>query len=174
MRTYKSTCKKTCKSLQVLQEMERNMKIFYLFTSIVLTLFVISCKTVKDTSQEHLSVVDIDLSRISYSDSLHQELAKQILKLEFDSLKVSMPAQDEKPAVTATIYGGKLDSQKESAVIDSTCKVSTDSLESYVDTEESVIKEVEQVAVGEPPNLFFLYLIIIIALLFFIYIKFIR
>lgn len=119
-------------------------------------------------------MVDIDISRISYSDSLHQELAKQILKLEFDSLKVSMPAQDGKPAVTSTIYGGKLDSQKESAVIDSTCKVSTDSLESYVDTEESVIKEVEQVAVGEPPNLFFLYLIIIIALLFFIYIKFIR
>ena len=150
------------------------MKIFYLFTSIVLTLFVISCKTVKDTSQEHFSVIDTDISRISCSDSLHQELAKQILKLEFDSLKVSMPAQNEKPAVTATIYGGKLDSQKESAVIDSTCKVSTDSLESYVETEESVIKEVEQVAVGEPPNLFFLYLIIIIALLFFIYIKFIR
>ena len=121
-----------------------------------------------------MSVVDIDLSRISYSDSLHQELAKLILKLEFDSLKVSMPAQDEKPAVTATIYGGKLDSQKESAVIDTVCKVSTDSLESHVDTEETVIKEVEQVAVGDPPNLFFLYLIIIIALLLFFYIKFIR
>lgn len=150
------------------------MKIFYLFTSIVLTLFVISCKTVKDTSQEHLSVVDIDLSRISYSDSLHQELAKQILKLEFDSLKVSMPAQDEKPAVTATIYGGKLDSQKESAVIDAACKEVCDSVETHIETEESVVKEVEQVAVGEPPNLFFLYLIIIIAILFFIYIKFIR
>ena len=169
MRTYKSTCK----SLQVLQEMERNMKIFYLFTSIVLTLFVISCKTVKDTSQKHLSVVDIDLSRISYSDSLHQELTKQIMKLEFDSLKLSMPAQDEK-TVTATIYGGKVDSQKESAVIDTAYKEVADSLESHVDTEETVIKEVEQVAVGEPPNLFFLYLIIIIALLLFFYIKFIR
>ena len=150
------------------------MKIFYLFTSFVLTLFVISCKTVKDTLQEHFSVVDIDISRISYSDSLHQELAKQILKLEFDSLKVTMPAQDEKPAVTATIYGGKLDSHKESAVVDAVCKETADSLESHIDTEEIVIKEVEQVAVGEPPNLFFLYLIIIIALLFFIYIKFIR
>ena len=149
------------------------MKIFYLFTSIVLTLFVISCKTVKDTSQEHLSVVDIDLSRISYSDSLHQELAKQILKLEFDSLKLSMPAQDKK-TVTATIYGGKVDSQKESAVIDTAYKEVADSLESHVDTEETVIKEVEQVAVGDPPNLFFLYLIIIIALLLFFYIKFIR
>ena len=150
------------------------MKIFYLFTSFVLTLFVISCKTVKDTSQEHFSVVDTDISRISYSDSLHQELAKQILKLEFDSLKVTMPAQDEKPAVTATIYGGKLDSHKESAVVDAVCKETADSLESHIDIEETVIKEVEQVAVGEPPNLFFLYLIIIIALLFFIYIKFIR
>ena len=154
--------------------MERNMKIFYLLTSIVLTLFVISCKTVKDTSQEHLSVIDTDISRISYSDSLHQELAKQILKLEFDSLKVTMPAQDEKPAVTATIYGGKLDSHQESAVIDAVCKETADSLESHIDIEETVIKEVEQVAVGEPPNLFFLYLIIIIPLLFFIYIKFIR
>ena len=154
--------------------MERNMKIFYLFTSFVLTLFVISCKTVKDTSEEYFSVVDTDISRISYSDSLHQELAKQILKLEFDSLKVTMPAQDEKPAVTATIYGGKLDSHKENAVVDAVCKETADSLESHIDTEEIVIKEVEQVAVGEPPNLFFLYLIIIIALLFFIYIKFIR
>lgn len=149
------------------------MKIFHLFTTFVLTLFVISCQTVKDTSQGYQSVVDTNISRISYSDSLHQELAKQILKLEFDSLKLSMPAQDEK-TVTATIYGGKVDSQKESAVIDTVCKVSTDSLESHVDTEETVIKEVEQVAVGEPPNLFFLYLIIIIALLLFFYIKFIR
>ena len=174
MRIYKSTCKKTCKSLQVLQEMERNMKIFYLFTSIVLTLFVISCKTVKDTSQEYLSVIDTDISRISYSDSLHQEIAKQILKLEFDSLKVTMPAQDEKPAVTATIYGGKLDSHKENAVVDAACKEVCDSVETHIETEDSVVKEVEKVAVGEPPNLFFLYLIIIIALLFFIYIKFIR
>ena len=153
--------------------MVRNMKIFYLFTSIVLTLFVISCKTLKDTSLANKAVVDTDISRISYSDSLHQELTKQILKLEFDSLKLSMPAQDEK-TVTATIYGGKVDSQKESAVIDTVCKVSTDSLESHVDTEETVIKEVEQVAVGDPPNLFFLYLIIILALLLFFYIKFIR
>lgn len=150
------------------------MKIFYLFTSIVLTLFVISCKTVKDTSQEHFSVIDTDISRISCSDSLHQEIAKQILKLEFDSLKVTMPAQDEKPAVTATIYGGKLDSHQESAVIDAACKEVCDSVETHIETEESVVKEVEQVAVGEPPNLFFLYLIIIIAILFFIYIKFIR
>ena len=149
------------------------MKIFYLLTSFVLTLLVISCKTVKDTSQEHLSVVDIDLSRISYSDSLHQEQAKQILKLEFDSLKLSMPAQDDK-TVTATIYGGKVDSQKESAVIDAACKEVCDSVETHIETEESVVKEVEQVAVGEPPNLFFLYLIIIIAILFFIYIKYIR
>ena len=154
--------------------MERNMKIFYLFTSFVLTLFVISCKTVKDTSQEHFSVVDTDISRISYSDSLHQELAKQILKLEFDSLKVTMPAQDEKPAVTATIYGGKLDSHKENAVVDAACKEVCDSVETHIETEDSVVKEVEKVAVGEPPNLFFLYLIIIIALLFFIYTKFIR
>ena len=120
-----------------------------------------------------MSVVDIDLSRISYSDSLHQELAKQILKLEFDSLKLSMPAQDEK-TVTATIYGGKVDFQKESAVIDAACKEVCDSVETHIETEESVVKEVEQVAVGEPPNLFFLYLIIIIAILFFIYIKYIR
>ena len=150
------------------------MKIFYLFTSFVLTLFVISCKTVKDTSEEHFSVVDIDISRISYSDSLHQELAKQILKLEFDSLKVTMPAQDEKPAVTATIYGGKFDSHKESAVVDAAYKEVCDSVETHIETEDSVVKEVEKVAVGEPPNLFFLYLIIIIALLFFIYTKFIR
>ena len=154
--------------------MERNMKIFYLFTSFVLTLFVISCKTVKDTSQEHFSVVDTDISRISYSDSLHQELAKQILKLEIDSLKVTMPAQDEKPAVTATIYGGKLDSHKENAVVDAACKEVCDSVENHIETEESVVKEVEQVAVGKPPNLFFLYLIIIIALLSIIYIKYIR
>lgn len=150
------------------------MKILYLFTSFLLTLFVVSCKTVKDTSQEHLSMVDIDISRISYSDSLHQELAKQILKLEFDSLKITLPAQDEKPAAKATIYGGKLDSHKENAVIDTAYKEVADSLESHIDTEENVTKEVEQVAVGEPPNLFFLYLIICIALLFFIYIKFIR
>ena len=150
------------------------MKILYLFTSFLLTLFVVSCKTAKDTSQEHLSMVDIDISRISYSDSLHQELAKQILKLEFDSLKITLPAQDEKPAAKATIYGGKLDSHKENAVIDTAYKEVADSLESHIDTEENVTKEVEQVAVGEPPNLFFLYLIICIALLFFIYIKFIR
>ena len=94
--------------------MERNMKIFYLFTTFVLTLFVISCKTVKDTSQEHRSVVD------------------------------------------------------------AACKEVCDSVETHIETEDSVVKEVEKVAVGEPPNLFFLYLIIIIALLFFIYIKFIR
>lgn len=148
------------------------MKIFYLFTSFVLTLFVISCKTVKDTSQEQQSVIDTDISRISYSDSLHQELNKQILMLEFDSLKVTMPAQDEKPAMTATIYGGKLDSHKENAVIDTTCKESADSLESHIESEETVVKEVEQVAVGKPPNLFFLYLIIIGAILIYLYFKF--
>ena len=150
------------------------MKIFYLFTTFVLTLFVISCKTVKDTSQEHRSVVDVDVNRISFSDSLHQELSKQILSIEFDSLKITMPAQDEKPATTATIYGGKLDSHQESAVIDAACKEVCDSVETHIETEESVVKEVEQVAVGKPPNLFFLYLIIIIALLSIIYIKYIR
>lgn len=148
------------------------MKIFHLFTTFVLTLFVISCKTVKDTSQELQSVIDTDISRISYSDSLHQELNKQILKLEFDSLRVTMPAQDEKPAVTATIYGGKLDSHKENVVVDISCKEATDSLESHIDTNETVLKEVEQVAVGKPPNLFFIYLIVIGAILIFLYFKF--
>ena len=150
------------------------MKIFYLFTSIVLTLFVISCKTVKDTSQECLSVADINVSRLSYSDSLHQELNKQILSLEFDSLKITMPAQDDKPAVTTTIYGGKFDSHTENATMDTSCKEVSDSIKCHIDTEETVIKEVEHVAVGEPPNLFFIYFIIVVALLFFIYIKFIR
>lgn len=148
------------------------MKIFYLFTTFVLTLFVISCKTVKDTSQEQQSVIDTDISRISYSDSLHQELNKQILKLEFDSLRVTMPAQDEKPAVTATIYGGKLDSHKENAVVDISCIEATDSLESHIDTNETVLKEVEQVAVGKPPNMYFIYLIILSAILIFLYFKF--
>lgn len=148
------------------------MKIFYLLTSFVLTMFVNSCKTVKDTSQEQQSVIDTDISRISYSDSLHQELSREILKLEFDSLKVTMPAQDEKPAMTATIYGGKLDSHKENAVVDISCKEATDSLESHIDTNETVLKEVEQVAVGKPPNLFFIYLIVIGAILIFLYFKF--
>lgn len=148
------------------------MKIFHLFTTFVLTLFVISCKTVKDTSQEQQSVIDTDISRISYSDSLHQELNKQILELEFDSLRVTMPAQDEKPAVTATIYGGKLDSHKENAVVDISCKEATDSLESHIDTNETVLKEVEQVAVGKPPDMFFIYLIILSAILIFLYFKF--
>lgn len=152
--------------------MERNMKIFYLFTTFVLTLFVISCKTVKDTSQEHRSVIDVDVNRISFSDSLHQELSKQILSIEFDSLKITLPAQDEKPAAKATIYGGKLDSHKENAVIDTAYKEVADSLESYIDTEENVTKEVEQVAVGEPPNMFFIFLIIVGAILLFLYFKF--
>lgn len=150
------------------------MKIFYLFTSFVLTLFVISCKTVKDTSQECLSVADIDVSRLSYSDSLHQELNRKIQSLEFDSLKITMPAMDDKPAVTTTIYGGKFDSHTENATMDTSCKEVSDSIKCHIDTEETVIKEVEHVAVGEPPKLFLLYLIIIIAFLFFLYIKCIK
>lgn len=148
------------------------MKILYLFTTFVLTLFVISCQTVKDTSQGYQSVVDTNISRISYSDSLHQELNKQILSIEFDSLKVTIPEQNEKPTMTATIYGVKLDSHKENAVIDTAYKEVAYSLESYIDTEENVTKEVEQVAVGEPPNMFFIYLIIVGAILLFLYFKF--
>ena len=150
------------------------MKIFYLLTSFVLTLFVISCKTVKDVSQECQSVADIDVSRLSYSDSLHQELNRNIQSLEFDSLKITMPAMDDKPAVTTTIYGGKFDSHTENATMDTSCKEVSDSIKCHIDTEETVIKEVEHVAVGEPPKLFLLYLIIIIAFLFFLYIKCIK
>ena len=150
------------------------MKIFYLLTSFVLTLFVISCKTVKDISQECQSVADIDVSRLSYSDSLHQELNRKIQSLEFDSLKITMPAMDDKPAVTTTIYGGKFDSHTENATMDTSCKEVTDSINCHNDAEETVIKEVEHVAVGEPPKLFLLYLIIFLAFLFFLYIKFIR
>ena len=78
------------------------LQVFLLF--FVLTLFVISCQTVKDTSQGYQSVVDTNISRISYSDSLHQELNKQILSIELDSLKViTIPEQNEKPTMTATI-----------------------------------------------------------------------
>lgn len=148
------------------------MKIFHLFTTFVLTLSVISCQTVKDTSQGYQSVVDTNISRISYSDSLHQELNKQILSIEFDSLKVTIPEQNEKPTMTATIYGVKLDSHKENAVVDTSCKEATDSLESHIDTNETVIKEVEQVAICKPPNMFFIYLIIVGVILLFLYFKF--
>ena len=74
--------------------------------------------------------------------------------------------------MTATIYGVKLDSHKENAVVDTSCKEATDSLESHIDTNETVIKEVEQVAIGKPPNMFFIYLIIVGAILLFLYFKF--
>lgn len=147
------------------------MKFFYLFTTFVLTLFVISCKTVKDTSEKQLSVIDTKISQISYSDSLHHELNKLLLNIEFDSFKVTMPTQDKKTAVTTTIYGGKLDFHKEDIVIDTSCKETADSLKNHIDTEETVITEVEQVAVGKPPNLFFLYFVIIGAVLTFLYFK---
>lgn len=142
------------------------------FLLFVLTFFVISCRTVKDTSQVWQSVVDTNISRISYSDSLHQELKKQILSIEFDSLKVTIPEPDEKPTVTATIYGGRLDSHKENAVVDTSCKEATDNLESHIDTNETVIKEVEQVSIGKPPKMFIIYLIIVGAILLFLYFKF--
>ena len=41
----RGSVKKTCKFLPILQEIERKMKIFYLFTSLLLALMTVSCAT---------------------------------------------------------------------------------------------------------------------------------
>ena len=43
----RGSVKKTCKFLPILQEIERKMKIFYLFTSLLFALMVVSCATTK-------------------------------------------------------------------------------------------------------------------------------
>lgn len=156
---------------------------FYVFLYI-LCITMCACKTEKSTTVRSSISADVEFNHFQFADSLHKEFSNSIHNFEFDSIKIQTTQQNGhvtqqtvqvQPAIQTTatvIYGGKFETKHENAVVDISTELATDSLNNNVNNEVDETQDVQQVAVGEPPNMFFLYLFIIVAVLLYLYLKF--
>lgn len=150
---------------------------FYVFLYI-LCITMCACKTEKSTTVRSSISADVEFKHFQFADSLHKEFSNSIHNFEFDSIKIQTTQQKTvqvQPAIQTTatvIYGGKFEAKHENAVLDISTELATDSLNNNVNNEVDETQDVQQVAVGEPPNMFFLYLFIIVAVLLYLYLKF--
>ena len=147
------------------------MRFIYFF----LILFLFSCKSTEQTTG-HLRV-DTIVNKLDVIDSSRMELNCNILDLNFDSLKVKvstpvLSSEDKKDTkvVEAVMYGGSIKREENCAVVEQTAAVDSTSVTNVAESECTSAEET--VAIGKPPNMFFLYLIIICAILLFLYLKF--
>lgn len=150
------------------------MRILYFF----LIFFLFSCRSTEQAT-ENLRVDGV-VKKLNIVDSSKIELNNNVLNLNFDSLKVKVATpvlsseeiKDTKgtKVVETTIYGGSLNRAENSAVAEQT--VSADSIHAASKVNRDSASAEEIVTIGKPPNMFFIYLIIVGAILLFLYFKF--
>ena len=167
------------------------MKHLFYLTAAALFPLLVSCQAKKQTIEAAREEQNTALKQSLYMESAMLDSMSEDFMAEFDSLvlyfeqptsvgqevgadKTINTASKHNSLVKAKVYGGRIDTKKNSVSASSTHTQSKDSLLHLQQRTADVQSHSDNTVVGKPPNLWYIYLIIAIVIIAIIYFERIR